>query len=146
MKGIFKEQYFVSIEHEKSWEQSIRKASEPLLNYLIIEPSYVDDMIDNVNRFGPYIVILPNIAFAHAEPKGNVYKNRVAVLLIEEGVIFNSSHDPVKMVLVIAAKTKEDHIMLFSKLSKIFMDANKVEKLLKARSYKEFSVIIEKGK
>ncbi|MFG6128711.1 PTS sugar transporter subunit IIA, partial [Staphylococcus aureus] len=49
-------------------------ASQPLLQEQVIEQCYVEAMIESVNELGPYIVIAPEIAIAHARPNNNVHQ------------------------------------------------------------------------
>lgn len=43
-----------------------------------ITPKYIQDMIDNVNKNGPYIVIVPGIAMPHARNEGGVIKTGIS--------------------------------------------------------------------
>src|SRR5699024_1492161 len=51
------------------WEDSIVKVADPLLNRAVITQEYVDAMISSVKEYGPYIVIGPHFALAHARPE-----------------------------------------------------------------------------
>ena len=54
-----------------TWQDAIRKASQPLIDNGTVGNDYVDSMIDVVEEKGPYINIGPNIALAHARPRTN---------------------------------------------------------------------------
>ena len=61
-------------EQVDNWEQGIALAAQPLLNQDYFEQSYITSMIDSVKKLGPYIVIAPEIAIAHARPNDEVNK------------------------------------------------------------------------
>ena len=53
-------------------------------------------MINAVEELGPYIVIIPHIAIAHARPSDNVLKNGISLITLKEPVEFgNKDNDPV---------------------------------------------------
>ena len=60
----------------KDWKEAIRIASVPLVKCGSIEEPYVENMISSVETLGPYIVIMPQFALAHAAPCEYV-KNRI---------------------------------------------------------------------
>ena len=41
----------------KDWKEALRVAAKPLLDAKNIESRYVDSIIENVNKNGPYIVL-----------------------------------------------------------------------------------------
>ena len=50
------------------WEDAIRKSAQALLDNGAIEDRYITGMIQTVKELGPYIVIAPAVAIAHARP------------------------------------------------------------------------------
>jgi mannitol operon transcriptional antiterminator len=92
-----------------SWRQAIHKAAEPLLNDGRIKTSYIEKMIWAVDHLGPYMVILPNIAFVHAAPDDGVIKNGISCLRLKDSISFGDKKSvDVKVIFVIASKAKED--------------------------------------
>ncbi len=54
--------------HADSWQSALRLAAKPLLDNGSITATYVENMIQAVIKYGPYIVIAPGLALGHAEP------------------------------------------------------------------------------
>ena len=52
-----------------NWKDAIRLAADPLLQNQYIFEEYINEMIVNVEKLGPYIVIAPKIAIPHARPE-----------------------------------------------------------------------------
>ena len=63
----------------KDWKEAIRIASEPLIKCDSIEEPYVENMINSVETLGPYIVIMPQFALAHAAPCEYVKKSDISI-------------------------------------------------------------------
>lgn len=57
-----------------NWEKAIQEAAKILVRKEIIEVGYIQAMIDSVYKNGPYMIIMPKIALAHARPSDGVKK------------------------------------------------------------------------
>ena len=102
----------------RTWEEAVRQAGDLLVREGDCDPSYVQDMVDTVRELGPYIVVTPGVALAHARPKGSVARNGIAVATFPDGVRFgNPDNDPVYVVFAIAAVTDEEHLGLFQEVA-----------------------------
>ncbi len=120
------------------WEDAVRQAGALLEEAGAIAPAYTQAMVDMVKELGPYIVIMPGVALAHARPEGNVKRNSIAVATYPAGVAFgNESNDPVYAVFAIAACTDADHLVLFRALAKFIAEEENVERLKGAATFEE---------
>ena len=93
-----------------SWQDSIRKAANLLLQENCIEERYIDSMINSVLKYGPYIVIDQGIALAHARPDDGVLKTGIAIATLAPSIIFGTENDPVKLMIVLAASGDDEHV------------------------------------
>ncbi|WP_196590977.1 PTS sugar transporter subunit IIA [Pectinatus frisingensis] len=111
-----------------SWDESIVLASQVLLDKKIIKESYVQAMIDNVNKNGSYMVIVPQIALAHAREDKGVLKTGLSLLKLNRPVMF-PEEKLVSVIMVLAAKEEKNHLELMSELADIFIDDKKVKNI-----------------
>ena len=119
----------------RTWEEAVRRAGDLLVREGVCEPSYVRDMVDTVRELGPYIVVTPGVALAHARPKGSVLRNGIAVATFPEGVRFgNPDNDPVYVVFAIAAVTDDEHLGLFQEVAAFLGTEGNIALLQGARS------------
>ena len=106
------------------WEDAVRQAGALLEKAATIAPAYTQAMVDMV--------------LAHARPEGNVARNSIAVVTCPAGVNFgNRSNDPVYAVFAIAARTDEEHLVLFRALAKFISEEANVERLKGAATFEE---------
>lgn len=127
-----------------TWEDEILLAGRLLEEQGFIQKQYTLDMIQMVKDLGPYIVIMPNVAFAHARPKGNVKRNSIAIVTTKTGVSFgNHDNDPVYVLFAIAAKTDEEHLKIFQILASYLSDKENVEIIRNAKTFNDLKLIKE---
>jgi PTS system ascorbate-specific IIA component len=113
------------------WEESIEKVGKLLYENKYVEKKYIQAMIDVVNELGPYIVLAPGIAFAHARPSSGVIKTGIGLVTLKQPVEFgNKDNDPVNIVFAIAAKNPTSHIDLLRRLC-IFLELDENVEFLK---------------
>ena len=55
-------------EQPADWREAIKVSCQLLMERQIINQVYVDEVIACVEAFGPYIVIVPQVAMPHAQP------------------------------------------------------------------------------
>lgn len=124
-----------------SWELAIKQASEPLLEKNIIKESYVEAMINSVYKNGPYMIIMPHIALAHARPEDGVNENGNSFLKLKIPVIFPQEND-VDIIIVLAAKEDEGHLELMAELADLLVDDEKTEAIRRAHNKNQIKEIL----
>jgi len=125
-----------------TWEDAIKLAAQPLLYKGNITLKYVQDMIENVNVNGPYIVVVPGIAMPHAQNNGGVLKTGISFLKLKEPVFFPEEKD-VNMLFVLAAEDTTGHLELISDLSSLLIDEDVMAKFKEANNEAEIIELIE---
>lgn len=127
----------------ENWEEAIRLVASPLIEDHHIEKTYVDAMIANVHKFGPYIVIAKGFALAHARPEDGVNKLGVSILTLAEPVAFHSAHnDPVQMVVCLAAVNNNSHLKIMAAIATLLGDEQKMQQLYQLKDAKQFKEFI----
>ncbi|MCG7311056.1 PTS sugar transporter subunit IIA [Brachybacterium sp. ACRRE] len=122
-----------------SWQDAIREAAAPLLASESIGGGYVERMIEVVDRFGPYIVLAPGVALAHAQPDGSVARTAMSALTIPGGIAFShEENDPVRLVLCLAAADATSHLEALKGFVQIIRDPSAVDRLVAAHSPADF--------
>jgi len=106
----------------KNWEDAIRTSAAPLVECGSINPSYIDRMIASVHELGPYIVIMPGFAIAHAAPGDDVTVSDLSVATFSEDVTFGCDNDPVRIVMCLACTDREAHIARLQRIAEKLLD------------------------
>lgn len=116
-KELIAKQRIVFAESFDRWEDAIRAAAQPLLRDGAIEESYIDDMIASVNKFGPYIVIAPDVAMPHAQGGTGVKETSISFMKVNSPVSFGttSEHDA-RLIFVLASIDNNSHLDMLQAL------------------------------
>ena len=57
----------------KDWQDAVHVAVQPLVNGGFVTPAYIDGIIENTHKFGPYFVLAPNLALFTPAPSKVLY-------------------------------------------------------------------------
>ena len=98
---------------------------------------FVDEQIltrgyENVEKFGPYIMIADEIAMPHARPEQGTIDTQISITLFREGVLFDGKETAARLFVTLAAKDNDSHMDALVKISELLSDDDKVEKILAA--------------
>ena len=115
------------------WKESIRFGARPLLNEGAITENYIDEMIHSVEEYGPYIVLAPHMALAHARPEDGAKKLGLSLTVFQEPVSFGESDDQqVSVMFCLSAIDSFSHLNIMKSLVNLIRATNKIEELSKA--------------
>ena len=93
------------------WKDAIRLAGKGLVAAGFTTDAYTDQMIETVEKMGPYIVIAPGLALAHSRPSEAVLKTGLSWVRLSTPVKFgNKANDPVSLVIGLAGHDENEHM------------------------------------
>jgi PTS system ascorbate-specific IIA component len=125
------------IDEVSDWKEAISLAVLPLVENGYVESRYVDSIIENTEKYGPYYVIAPNIALPHARPEQGVLKKQLGILLLRNPIKFSNDGYDVRLLITLAASDSESHLQTLAKLSDILGDDDLIGKILGASGVEE---------
>lgn len=108
-----------------------------------IEPAYTRAMIEAVEEHGPYIVITPGFALAHARPDESVHRTALSLVRLAEPVVFgHESNDPVTLVAALAAADVGAHQEALAALAGVLADPERRRALDEAATAEELREVL----
>ena len=140
LKEIIEKGYYSFEQRFDDWQEAIRASYRPLLEAGVVEDIYVQAVIDCVNKYGPYIDIVPDIAMPHS-PEGakGCHGTAISFMKVETPVDFDKQ-DPDKkarLFFSLAAVDHEQHLHNIQELMDALMNEELVNALLKAHTVEE---------
>ena len=119
------------IDNVENWEEALRIGTESLINNNNIEPRYVQAIIDNVYKFGPYIALTDGVAMPHSRPEDGVLKKGMSFLKVKNGVDFYQTESKIYLFFTLAAENADGHQDAIAELAEFLGDDEKLEKIIK---------------
>lgn len=117
------------------WRAAITLAGDALVAGGVTTDVYTAEMIAAVEELGPYIVIVPGLALAHARPSPAVLKAGLSWISLSDPVPFgNAANDPVSLVIGLAAPDHDGHLGIMSALAAVLADDDVLTRLRAAES------------
>ena len=117
--------------HAADWRDAVRVCGEALVTGGITTPAYTAQMIATVEQLGPYLVIAPGIALAHARPSAAVLRPGLSWVTLAQPVRFgHKDNDPVTLVVGLAAPDDYSHVQALATFAGLLEDASRRAALL----------------
>ncbi|MGL5956543.1 MAG: PTS sugar transporter subunit IIA [Brevinema sp.] len=118
------------IESLSSWKEGVRKSVKLLENKGFVTETYLDAIYDNIDKFGPYIVLSSDLIMPHARPDQGALKNGISVLKVNNGINFFNNN--IKIILSLSAIDSDMHIDYIKQIVYVINKDDSYQKLLEA--------------
>ena len=142
---VEKKHYFFA-EEAPDWKEAIRMSCKSLEADGTIEANYKEDIIACVEKHGPYIVIMPNVAMPHSQENAiGVNTTAIDFKKLDKPVSFEPG-DPEKdaqLFFTLASCNPEQHLDNMMKLSEMLMNEDVVKALADAKTPEDLLKIQE---
>lgn len=133
------------VDEVKNWQEAIDKAANPLIKDKCINQNYVEEVKENLSKESYRFLVDHDIILAHSRPNGDVLKNGLSFLKINQGVQFpNLKNKKIKLIFVISALSVKHHMDWLQRFAKIMDDIEMVENLNQATTKAEIIEIFKK--
>ncbi len=128
----------------KDWREAVELAGRALTACGATDAGYATDMVRMIEEHGPYVVVAPGLALAHARPGPAVRRDGLAIVTLADPVPFGHPYnDPVRVVLALAGASSARHLQLVAEIANIFNDSDAVDRIADATSADEVRGILE---
>lgn len=133
------------VESVDDWKQAIQLCAQPLLENNTITADYIQAIFKLHESIGPYYVLAPGIAMPHARPEQGVNQLGLSMLVVKQGVKFNSEdNDPVYLITLLAANDSTSHIEMLTQLATLFGETNDIQTIFKAQQSEDILAVLNK--
>lgn len=130
---LIKFKHYKFVNEAKDWRDAIRMSCEPLEADGSVTVDYKEEIIRTVEQYGPYIIIMPNIAIPHAQKcTDSVKRTTVSFMKLKNPVCFaggEQEENYVQNFFTLACCDEETHIENLANLVKLLMNQEFVREL-----------------
>ncbi|MBF4575916.1 PTS sugar transporter subunit IIA [Frondihabitans sp. VKM Ac-2883] len=128
------------------WRSAVAVVGAALTASGAARPGYTDEMIRMIDEHGPYVVIAPGLALAHARPDDQVISDGLAVVTLASPVSFGHPHnDPVRVIVGLAVESVGGHLDLIADIANVFNDQSRIGALADATRADDVRAIMGVG-
>ena len=114
-----------------NWQEAVRAGGQLLVQAGKCNLPYVEAMIQAMQDMGPYMVLAPGLALAHARPEDGANMVGLSLVTLATPVEFGSeANDPVCVVISFCAPNYESHIGMLQSLAEFLINEDN-QRLLK---------------
>lgn len=137
LRRFVEEKYYKFADEAADWREAIRMSCETLEKGGAVEANYKEEIIACIEKYGPYIVIMPGVAMPHSQEYAEgVHKTEIAFMKLERPVSFGPGNPDkdVSLFFTLASCNPDCHLQNMMKLSELLMNEDVMEALLRAKS------------
>ena len=134
LRKLLKKENVKFIEGAEDWKEAILQSGNLLVSNRKVTSEYVKEMIELVEKHGPYIVIEEGIAMPHAGISENVLETGISLLVVKERVALPEGRNA-NIFLSFAAKNKNDNIDIMNDLFELITKHKFIDEVSKMKSY-----------
>ena len=135
LSDFLKEENILINQEAKSWQEAVKLAGKILVQNKITKVEYIDSMIDNIEKFGPYVVIDENLAIPHAQKDDSVLKTGMGLVILKDPVLFPNDRK-VQIILTFSSWDNKEHLNALADLLELITNYNLIENILKEKNIK----------
>jgi len=136
LRKLLKKENVKFIEEAEDWKEAILQSGNLLVSNRKVTSEYVKEMIELVEKHGPYIVIEEGIAMPHAGISENVLETGISLLVVREKVVLPEGRSA-NIFLSFAAKNKNDNIDIMNDLFELITKHKFIDEVSKMKSYSQ---------
>ncbi|MEY8356288.1 PTS sugar transporter subunit IIA [Lachnospiraceae bacterium 54-53] len=124
-------------------QEGIEKAGRVLFHEGYIRQGYIDAMLKNFEKNGPYFAIAPGFAMPHARPEDGVIQSGISLITLKNPVSFGSSNDPVKLIMALATSNDNEHLEFMTKIAGLLGKERVIDKLYQCMTTDEVMSVLK---
>ena len=134
LRKLLKKENVKFVEGAEDWKEAILQSGNLLVSNKKVTSEYVKEMIELVEKHGPYIVIEEGIAMPHAGISENVLETGISLLVVKEKITLPEGRNA-NIFLSFAAKNKNDNIDIMNDLFELITKHKFIDEVSKMKSY-----------
>lgn len=117
---LLNDQTFLTDVSCDSWEDLVDIAGAPLVQQGSVEPGFLQSIKDAIAKYGPYMVLVDDVALFHGRPEAGAHEIALSLALLSRPVYVHDKR--VKAAFLFAARDHDSHLELLRELARALAD------------------------
>ena len=124
------------IHEEATWQNSIYLTGESLIQAGSVEERYLDDIVEQITKYGSYMFLTDEVVLAHARPDDGVNHTDISLALFKQPILFPEGNKG-RLIFVLATEGQEKHLNILNDIFKLVSSQRYIDQLLGMNSSEE---------
>ena len=137
LKEIVEKKHYTFVEGAPEWREALRLGCKPLEADGTVDPVYAEVIVENVEKNGPYIVLVPGVAMPHTtENAKGCNGTAIGFMHTTESVHFDEENPTpdtdAKIFFTLCSTNQDEHFQNMQRLMAVLTNEEAVAKLMEA--------------
>ena len=139
LQKIVERGHYKFVDRVDSWQEAVKMSCESLVNTGYVSENYYRQIVDCIEKYGPYVVFDHYVAMPHSqEGAEGAFKTGVGFMRVKEDVDFGTDEDGerkiARLFFTLAAKDPNEHIDNMQQLMSVFCNEPLLDALMEANT------------
>ncbi len=139
LQKIVERGHYKFVDSVDSWQEAVRLSTESLVKTGYVSENYYQQIVDCIEKYGPYVVFDHYVAMPHSqEGAEGAKRTAVGFMRVKQDVDFGRDEDGARKVarlfFTLAAKDPNEHLDNMQQLMGIFTNEPLLDALMKAET------------
>lgn len=128
----------------RGWEDAVKQSVSILERNKYVNNNYINHIIKDVKKYGPYILIHPGLAIPHSRPENGVNNIGVSLMTLKQPVYFEGNDNPVHVLISFSATDSKKHLEIIKMIVKI-VEKGLIDQLSDVETVNELNVLLRRS-
>ncbi len=144
IKDYLVEEFVKTDVEVKEWREAARIAGGLLVQGDKVKDKFIDSMIQVVEKFGPYMILVPKVCFFHGEPGEMVKEPCLSLVVFKEPIYFDDfDNQQINCCFAFGATDKDSHMEMIMNVAQILQNEEFIEAITGNKPKEEIMAIIK---
>lgn len=147
LREFVDKRHYLFVDKIDTWQEAVRLSCKPLEQDGTVDESYAQSIIDCITKYGPYIIIMPDVAMPHSQENAKGVNNTAISFMKVEVPVHFDLEDPDKdarLFFTLASCDSKQHLENLKNLSQMLMNEDLVKELAEATTPEDLLAIQQK--
>ncbi|EFM39045.1 phosphoenolpyruvate-dependent sugar PTS family porter, EIIA 2 [Peptostreptococcaceae bacterium AS15] len=147
LRDLVRKNHFNFVDEVYTWRESIVKACEPLVKDGTVKGDYAFEIIKNIEKYGPYMIVMPGVVMPHSQENSEFVNNTaISFMKLEKPISFDKDDKDsfVTLFFTLASCDNKEHLKNMKNLSLILSNEELMEDLHKVKDENDLLRLAEK--
>lgn len=128
-----------------NWQEAVQACGGLLVNAGKVNEAFVQTMIDVIKMYGPYMILVPGVAFFHGKPGSDVKEMCLSLVTFKHKVIFDDfENQAIDCAFGFGAVDSDSHMTMIMNLAALLQDEEFISLIRNHGSKEEIIAMLQK--